>query len=99
MNNRLLRGQPPYDITADSSACSGVRPGLRHPHRDGPRDGPRACFAFVTMETNDAANAAVSNLNGVLPRGPPLRVNVAEPRGERSGGGGGGNARGGHRGW
>lgn len=101
MNNRLYVGNLSYDITADSlRACFSEFGQVSDTHIVMDRETGRARgFAFVTMETNDAANAAVSNLNGVLLEGRPLRVNVAEPRGERGGMGGGGNARGGHRGW
>ena len=100
MNNRLYVGNLSYDITADSlRSCFAEFGQVSDTHIVMDRETGRARgFAFVTMETNDAANAAVSNLNGVLLEGRPLRVNVAEPRGERTGGGGGGG-RGGHRGW
>ena len=50
-------------------------------------------FAFVTMETKEAADAAVQALNGKNVDGRDLTVNEARPREERpprSGGGGGG---------
>ena len=49
-------------------------------------------FAFVTMETKEAAEAAVTALNGKSYDGRALTVNEARPREERprSGGGGGG---------
>ena len=49
-------------------------------------------FAFVTMETKEAAEAAVAALNGKSYDGRALTVNEARPREERprSGGGGGG---------
>ncbi|MBK6692683.1 MAG: RNA-binding protein [Myxococcales bacterium] len=60
-------------------------------------------FAFVTMGESGTAQRAISELNGTLLAGRPLRVNEAEerPRGGGGGGGGGGdrNSRGGHRGW
>ncbi|MDB5988589.1 MAG: recognition motif protein, partial [Nevskia sp.] len=52
-------------------------------------------FGFVTMETQEGAQAAVQALNGTDFGGRPLTVNEARPREERSGGGGGG---GGYRG-
>ncbi|MSU59834.1 MAG: RNA-binding protein [Pedosphaera sp.] len=61
-------------------------------------------FAFVTMETKEAADAAVQALNGKDVDGRALTVNEARPREERaprSGGGGGGGyggGRGGDRG-
>jgi RNA recognition motif-containing protein len=45
-------------------------------------------FAFVTMETKEAADAAVAALNGKDMQGRALTVNEARPREERSGGGG-----------
>jgi RNA recognition motif-containing protein len=47
-------------------------------------------FAFVTMETKEAADAASQALNGKSVDGRALTVNEARPREERSGGGGGG---------
>jgi RNA recognition motif-containing protein len=55
-------------------------------------------FAFVSMETKEAADAAVQALNGKEIDGRALTVNEARPREERpprSGGGGGGGYRGG----
>jgi RNA recognition motif-containing protein len=51
-------------------------------------------FGFVTMDTPEAAQAAVSALNGQELQGRALTVNVARPREERGGGGGGGGSRG-----
>src|SRR5438874_13341319 len=47
-------------------------------------------FRFVTMESKEAADAAVQALNGKEIDGRALTVNEARPREERSGGGGGG---------
>jgi cold-inducible RNA-binding protein len=58
-------------------------------------------FAFVTMETKEAAEAAVQALNGKDVDGRALTVNEARPREDRpprSGGGGGGGGGGGYRG-
>src|SRR5258706_942437 len=60
-------------------------------------------FAFVTMETKEAADAAVQALNGKDIDGRALTVNEARPREERprtggGGGGGGGGYRGGRGG-
>jgi RNA recognition motif-containing protein len=57
-------------------------------------------FAFVTMETKEAADAAVKALNGKEIDGRALTVNEARPREERaprSGGGGYGGGRDGRR--
>jgi RNA recognition motif-containing protein len=47
-------------------------------------------FGFVTMGSNEAAQAAIASLNGSNLDGRSLRVNEAEERPNRSGGGGGG---------
>src|SRR5213596_2745864 len=47
-------------------------------------------FAFVTMNTQEGANAAVQALNGKEWKGRTLTVNEARPREERPAGGGGG---------
>ena len=47
-------------------------------------------FAFVTMSSDQEAEAAIAGLNGASLDGRDLTVNVARPREERSGGGGGG---------
>lgn len=55
-------------------------------------------FAFVEMESSEAANAAIDALNGVDFNGRSLTVNEAKPkesRGPRGGGFGGGGGRGG----
>ncbi|HOY59843.1 MAG TPA: RNA-binding protein [Verrucomicrobiota bacterium] len=46
-------------------------------------------FGFVTMETKEAADAAIAALNGKEWKGRALTVNEARPREARSGGGGG----------
>jgi RNA recognition motif-containing protein len=45
-------------------------------------------FAFVTMNTQEGANAAVAALNGKEWKGRALTVNEARPREERPAGGG-----------
>ena len=56
-------------------------------------------FAFVTMDTPEAAKAAIAALHGAQLDGRPLTVNEARPREERpfrgGGGGGGGGGYGG----
>ena len=54
-------------------------------------------FAFVTMESPEAAQAAIDALNGKNLQGRDVVVNEARPREERQprGGGGGGGYRGG----
>jgi cold-inducible RNA-binding protein len=55
-------------------------------------------FAFVTMNTQEAATAAIAALNGKEFQGRALTVNEARPREERPTGGGGGGGRGGYGG-
>ena len=52
-------------------------------------------FAFVTMNTQEGANAAIEKLNGKDWQGRALTVNEARPREERPAGGGGGGGYGG----
>jgi cold-inducible RNA-binding protein len=54
-------------------------------------------FAFVTMNTQEGATAAIQALNGKDWKGRALTVNEARPREERSGGGGGRGYGGGNR--
>jgi RNA recognition motif-containing protein len=46
-------------------------------------------FAFVEMATDEQAKAAVKALDGVNAGGRNLKVNEAQPREDRGGGGGG----------
>lgn len=55
-------------------------------------------FGFVTMESKEAAEAAIQALHGAALDGRPLTVNEARPREERPSGGGGGGSRGGYGG-
>ncbi len=58
-------------------------------------------FAFVTMDSKEAADAAIQALNGKDIDGRALTVNEARPREDRprtGGGGGGGGGYGGDRG-
>jgi len=55
-------------------------------------------FGFVEMETGEAAQAAISALNGQDFNGRSLTVNEARPREERGGGRGGYGGGGGRRG-
>ena len=52
-------------------------------------------FAFVTMATDEGAQAAVSGLASQSLNGREIRVSEARPREERGGGGGGGGYGGG----
>ncbi|HEY2301768.1 MAG TPA: RNA-binding protein [Acidimicrobiales bacterium] len=52
-------------------------------------------FAFVTMGSAQEASNAISQLNGTMLDGRPLRVNEAQERTDGGGRGGGGGGRGG----
>jgi hypothetical protein len=54
-------------------------------------------FAFVEMENDSEAQAAITAMNGADLDGRSLKVNEAQPKGSRPGGGGGGG-RGGYGG-
>src|SRR3954469_19202946 len=54
-------------------------------------------FAFVTMSTQEGANAAIEALKGKDWKGRALTVNEARPREDRPAGGGGGGYSGGGR--
>ena len=47
-------------------------------------------FGFITMATEEEAQAAIEGMHGSLVDGRPLTVNIARPREPREGGGGGG---------
>lgn len=55
-------------------------------------------FAFVEMDSQDAAQQAMQALNGAPFQGRNLTVNEARERTPRAGGGGGGGGRGGYGG-
>ena len=55
-------------------------------------------FAFIEMADTAAANSAIAALNGKDVGGRALRVNEAQPKGERPAGGGGGGSRDDYRG-
>ncbi len=52
-------------------------------------------FAFVTMGSAEAGNAAIAQLNGTMLDGRTIKVNEAQERQPRGGGGGGGYGGGG----
>jgi RNA recognition motif-containing protein len=103
MNNRLYVGNLSYDVTTEGlrgffAECGAVE----DVHVVTDRETGRARgFAFVTMGTDAEANYAITQLNGAMLEGRPLRINIAEARSDRGGRSGGENrnSRGGHRGW
>ena len=96
MGQRLYVGNLPFNATAEDvrAAFEGVGE-VSDVHLVADRETGRARgFAFVTMGSDEAAQTAISQLNGALLGGRPLRVNEAEDR-PRGGFGGGGGGRGG----
>jgi cold-inducible RNA-binding protein len=99
MSTKLFVGNLSYDITEnelqDAFAAHGtvIEVNILQDKQTGR---PRG-FGFVTMEDANAAQAAITALNGAQLGGRALTVNEARPRegGERGGGGGGGGYRGG----
>ena len=98
MNTRLYVGNLSFNTNAD-----GVRTAFQEfgtvsdVHLVSDRETGRSRgFAFVTMGTPEAAQAAIQQLSGKSVNGRNLTVNEARPREERSGGGygGGGGGRG-----
>ena len=92
MGTRLYVGNISFQTTKESleaafAAAGQVKDVYVATDRDSGQ--PRG-FAFVTMDTDAAAQNAISQLNGVMLDGRPLRVNEAQERPQRSGGGGGG---------
>jgi cold-inducible RNA-binding protein len=89
MGTKLYVGNLPFDITEDD-----LRTMLS---QHGPVNeiavvmdkftGRARGFAFATMNTEEAATAAIQALNGKDWKGRSLTVNEARPREERSGGG------------
>ncbi len=92
MNTKLYVGNLPFDATEndlqDMFAAFGpvTEVNLIVDRATGRSRG----FAFVSMATPEAAQAAITGLAGKDIKGRQLTVNDARPREERSGGGGGG---------
>src|SRR6201989_2975736 len=91
MGNRLYVGNLSFSTTQASieaafAACGEVREVAMPTDRE---TGQPRGFAFVTMGNAQAANAAIAQLNGSMLDGRSLKVNEAQERAPRSGGGGG----------
>lgn len=100
MGNRIYVGNLSFntvqaDLEATFAAIGEVQEVAIPTDRETGR--PRG-FAFVTMASAAAAQAAIEQLNGTMLDGRPLRVNEAQERQQRGGGGGGGGRGGGGRG-
>jgi RNA recognition motif-containing protein len=92
MNNKLFVGNLSFDTTEndlqDAFAAFGTvsETNLMMDRTTNKSRG----FGFVTMGTDEEAQAAIAGLNGKDMGGRALTVNVARPREERPAGGGGG---------
>ena len=96
MSNRLYVGNLPFHATEDLisqrfSSCGEVREVALMLDR---MTGQSRGFCFVEMATPEGAEKALQTLNGQDFEGRALRVDVAQERPARSGGGGGGGGRG-----
>ncbi len=101
MGNRLYVGNLSFHSGSDAVRAAFEQYGAVtdvHLVTDRESGQPRG-FGFVTMGTNDEAQAAISGMNGASLDGRALRVNEAEERsrgggaGREFGGGGGKRAR------
>ncbi|HVJ89096.1 MAG TPA: RNA-binding protein [Labilithrix sp.] len=111
MGNRLYVGNLSYESTAEGLRQAFAECGeVTDAHVVMDRESGRSRgFGFITMATDQDARNAMERMNGAVVDGRPLRVNEAEERPARGGGGGGGRGagggfgggsrRGGHRGW
>jgi RNA recognition motif-containing protein len=92
MSSRLYVGNLSFNATSDSIRAAFTELGeVTDVHLVMDRETGRSRgFAFVTMSSDQQAQAAIQSMNGALLDGRPLRVNEAEARPERGGGGGGG---------
>ncbi|MCL2723178.1 MAG: RNA-binding protein [Polyangiaceae bacterium] len=100
MGNRLYVGNLSFNSTTESvRECFANIGEVTDVHVVTDRETGRSRgFAFVTMSSPADAQKAISEMNGTLLDGRPLRVNEAEERQNRGGGGGGGGGFGGGRG-
>jgi RNA recognition motif-containing protein len=97
MGNRLYVGNLSFNSSVESLRAAFSQSGeVTDVHIVTDREsGQSRGFGFVTMGTNDQAQAAIQSMNGSMLDGRPLRVNEAEERQSRGGGGGGGGGYGG----
>lgn len=97
MGNRLYVGNLSFSTTRETLeqafAAAGEVREISMP-TDRETGQPRG-FAFVTMSSEKAAINAISQLNGMMLDGRPLKVNEAQERSPGGGGGGGGRGFGG----
>jgi len=100
MGNRLYVGNLSFNATAETVTSEFQAYGdVTDVHVVTDRETGRSRgFAFVTMGTTEAAAKAIAGMNGALVDGRALRVNEAEERQSRGGGGGGDYGGGGYGG-
>lgn len=99
MSNRLYVGNLSFHTTGESlrSAFEGFGEVVDSKVITDRESGQSRGFGFVTMANGEAAQRAISAMNGAMLDGRALRVNEAEDRPQRSGPGGGGGGGGGMR--
>jgi cold-inducible RNA-binding protein len=95
MGNKLYVGNLSFDTTENDlqdlfSGAGSVREAVLIQDK---MTGKSRGFAFVTMSSDEEAQAAVNQFHGKDFQGRSLTVNEARPREEFAGGGGGGGAR------
>ena len=92
MGNRLYVGNLSFHTTTDVLRQAFASAGeVTDAHVVTDRETGRSRgFGFITMASEEQAQAAISAMNGADLDGRPLRVNEAEERPQRGGGGGGG---------
>jgi RNA recognition motif-containing protein len=97
MGNRLYVGNLSYSTTREALEAAFATAGeVREIAMPTDREtGQPRGFAFVTMGSASAATNAISQLNGMMLDGRTLKVNEAQERPPRDGGGGGGRSFGG----
>lgn len=97
MGNRLYVGNLSFSTTqASIEAAFAVAGEVREVAMPTDREtGQPRGFAFVTMGNQQAANSAIAQLNGFMLDGRSIKVNEAQERPARGGGGGGGGGYGG----
>jgi RNA recognition motif-containing protein len=96
MGNRLYVGNLSFNSSRESIEAMFASTGVVHEvalPTDRETGQPRG-FAFVTMGNAQEANNAIAQLNGAMLDGRALRVNEAQERPARGGGGGFGGGRG-----
>ena len=100
MGNRLYVGNLSFQATTDTLRTAFAQFGeVSDAHVVTDRETGRSRgFGFVTMDSATSAQKAITEMNGAMLEGRPLRVNEAEERQSRGGGDGGGGGGGPRRG-